>query len=246
MKKALLSIFVTVLSVAFVNAQDLKLDEILKKHYAAVGQEKLGKVNTIKMTGKQSVQGMELPFTICMKRPGKVRIEADIQGTKFEQAYNGTTGYMKAPIMGITDPKDMDEAQLQDMKDQANIDGKLFDYEKKGNTLELLGTEDVNGVKAYKLKLTEKAEKEGAEAAVTTMFIDCKDFVIIKMVSKKKMGGNTVDIENYTSNFKQVDGLYMPYSIESKVMGNTFSKITFENITLNEDISDDIFEKPVK
>jgi len=100
MKKTLLSIFVTILSVVFVNAQDLGLNEILKKHFEAGGQEKLSKVSTIKMTGKISAQGMEMPFTMYQKRPNKLRFEATMQDMKMVQAFDGTNGYTISPWTG--------------------------------------------------------------------------------------------------------------------------------------------------
>ena len=68
-KQMILSIFL-VASAMLVNGQTLTLDEILANHYKAIGQDRLAKVNSITMTGKQSMQGMELPFVLKEKRPG--------------------------------------------------------------------------------------------------------------------------------------------------------------------------------
>jgi len=246
MKKALFSIVFTILSIVIVNAQELGLKEIVKKHLDAVGQEKLSKVNTIKMTGKQMFQGMELPFTIYMKRPGKIKIEADVNGSTFVQAFNGTAGFMIVPMSGSTDPQDLNESQLNDMKSQADIDDKLFDAEKKGNTIELIGTEQLDGNNVYKLKFSQKPATEGGEPVVTTFYIDASNFAIIKTISKKNMGGNEVEMENLMTNFKQVESISWPFSIETKAMGNTMSNVTIENVTLNEEMADDIFERPTK
>ncbi|UCE07565.1 MAG: hypothetical protein JSW07_05900, partial [bacterium] len=46
------------------------LDDILKQYYEARGgYEKVKSVKSMKTTGKQMVQGMEIPFTIQQKRP---------------------------------------------------------------------------------------------------------------------------------------------------------------------------------
>jgi outer membrane lipoprotein-sorting protein len=246
MKKALFTIVLAILSIVYVNAQTLSLQEILKKHFEAVGQEKLAKVTTVKMTGKMQMQGMEFPFSVYLKRPDKVRVEANIQGSTMIQAYNGKVGYMIAPWTGSSDPQDVNEDQLKDFKDQADIDGKLFDYVKKGSTLELIGNEDMEGTKVYKLKLTEKAVKEGVDPDISYFFIDAENFVILKITSKRNMGGNVMEVDSYTSNYKQVDGIAMPYSSESKVQGNSVNQITVDKITFNEDMADGLFEKPVK
>jgi len=246
MKKTLLSILVTILSVVFINAQDLGLNEILKKHFAAVGQEKLGKVSSIKMTGKISTQGMEMPFTMYQKRPDKLRFEATMQDMKMVQAFDGTNGYMIAPWTGSSEPQDATEDQLKEFKSQANIDGNLFGYEKMGKTLELLGTEEISGTKVYKLKLTDKPQKEGDKANVSYFYIDASNFEIIKSVSTQNMQGNSVEVETFMSNYKQLDGISWPYSIETKAMGNTMMQMTIENLVFNEDFADDLFVKFVK
>ena len=51
-------------------AQDLPLDDILLKHYKAIGFENLQKVNTIIMTGTM-IQQDAMPVKIIRKRPDK-------------------------------------------------------------------------------------------------------------------------------------------------------------------------------
>ena len=246
MKKALLAILTTILALVVVKSQDLTLQQILDGHFKAVGQDKLVKINTIKLTGKLETQGMEFPFTVYLKRPNKMRVEAEVMGSTMVQAFNGTTGYMIAPWTGSMDPADVNEEQLKDFKKQANMDDELFEYDKKGDKLEVVGTEDLDGNKHYKLKFTAKPEAEGAEGDVTYYFIDSKTFLISKTVSERNFNGSMVEVEEYQSNYKPVEGVSMAFTSETKAQGNTVTKSNIETITFNEDVKDEIFEKPVK
>jgi len=246
MKKTLLLLAVTFISVLTIQAQDMSLEEILESHFEAIGQEKLTEVKSMTMKGKQMMQGVEYPFTIYFKRPNKMRLEATVQGSQMVQAFNGTEGFMIAPWTGSTDPQDINEDQVKQFKEMADFDGKLYEYKKKESNLELIGSEEMEGTEVYKLKLTEKPEKEDEDGDVTYFFVDSESFVILKQTAKRKMQGNEFESETYLSNYKQVNEIALPHSMESKINGNMQSQITFEEVKFNEEMTDDIFEKPVK
>ena len=80
---------------------DLTVDQILAKHYEAIGGKAAWKnVQAIKQTGKMSMAGMEAPFTLYNKRPNKLRIEFEIQGMKGMQVFDGTDGWTLAVGLG--------------------------------------------------------------------------------------------------------------------------------------------------
>ena len=246
MKKTILiiaSLFIT----AFVGqAQDMTLEEILESHFEAIGQEKMIDVKSITMTGKSLAQGMELPIKVVIKRPDKVRVEVTIQGNIMVQAYNGKDGWMIAPWLGTMDPQDVNEEQIKGFKEQADMDGKLYNWKDKGYTVELIGTEDMEGTEIYKIKLTEKPDKEGEDGDVTFCFIDFDSFVILKTSAKKVVQGNEVEFDSFSSNYKQINGVAFPFSIEQKMGGNTLSQIVIEEIKFDEEIDNKIFDRPEK
>jgi hypothetical protein len=236
-KQMILSVFL-VGSAMLLNGQTLTLDEILASHFKAIGMDKLAKVNTITMIGKQSMQGMELPFVIKEKRPGKILIVADIQGTKFMQGFDGVNGWMVAPWTGSTDPQDIDPETLKSLKEQADLDGVLFDWKEKGHQVELVGMEPMEGTDAYKLKVTTK------EGDVEYFYLDADAFVIIKNTTNHKIQDAEVETESFMSNYKNVDGIMMPYTIESKMKGQTISNIVIDSLLFDKEMSDSLFIKP--
>ena len=66
MKKLILTFLAIFVVVVFSDAQTL--DEVLTKHFKAVGQEKLVDVKTFVMQAKVSQMGMELPMEMKIKR----------------------------------------------------------------------------------------------------------------------------------------------------------------------------------
>jgi outer membrane lipoprotein-sorting protein len=223
-------------------AADLTVDEILAKNTDAKGgMEKLRALNGARFSGKMAMGPMEAPFTMTKARPEKMRLEFTIQGMTGVQAYDGTTGWMVMPFMGKKDPEAMTGDMLKEVKDQADFDGPFIDYAKKGNKVELLSKEKIEGTEAYKLKLT---QKDGSE---TIVFIDAESFLEIRMESKKMMQGQEIEGETTLGNYQEVGGLLFPFSIENKAKGMPGGQvITIEKVELNPKLTDDMFAMPKK
>src|SRR5687767_8552605 len=75
------------------------VDEIVARNLQAKGgAEKWKSITAVKMTGKVSLQGMELPLIVYAKRPNMSRQEITIQDKKIVQAFDGTTPWMINPM----------------------------------------------------------------------------------------------------------------------------------------------------
>jgi outer membrane lipoprotein-sorting protein len=226
------------LSGTFLNAQEL--DEVLKNHFAAIGQEKLVKVTSLKTTGKLVQQGLEIPFLQYAKRPGSVRIEGTFQGLTFLQTYNGKEGWNLNPFAGITDPQPMGEDELKQMKYSADLDGMLWNWKEKEYTVTLDGKEDVEGTSCFKVKLVTK------EGDTFSYYIDADAYVLIRSNTKMKVQGNEVESDTFYSNYSQYEGLALPGKIETKVGGNVVMTIITDKVEVNPELAESMFEKPAK
>ncbi|MBX7218551.1 MAG: hypothetical protein K1Y36_01280 [Blastocatellia bacterium] len=227
---------------------DLSLDEIIAKHaQARGGLDKLKAIKSIKMTGKLVVQGgaLEIPMVIQAKRPDMFRMEMSLQGKTQVQAFDGTVGWTISPFMGKTDPEKMPEEDTVQAKDQADgfFEGSLLNAKAMGKTVELAGKEDVEGSDAYKLKITDK------KGDVEFEFLDAKSFLTIKSASKRKMQGNELEVESFPGDFKEVNGVMFPFSLEQKAKGGPAgggAQIVIEKIELDVAVDDAIFKFPAK
>jgi outer membrane lipoprotein-sorting protein len=217
------------------------VDEIIAKHVAARGgMAKLEAVKTMRMTGTMSVgPGIEAPFTLEMKRPNSMRAEFTLQGQTGVQAYDGTTAWMVMPFMGKKDPEALPAEEAKTIAEQADFDGVLVNYKAKGHTVELAGKEAVEGTDAYKLKVTLK------NGDVRYIFLDAEYFLEIRTEGSRTMRGTPIDFESSTGDYKDVEGLMLPHSIESGAKGMPQrQKMTISKIELNPAIEDARFTMP--
>lgn len=211
--KALLAVAAGVLLSLAAAAQTV--DEIIAKNIEARGgKDKIDAVQTALITGKLSMGQMEAPFTIQWKNPNRIRMEFVVQGMTGVRAYDGTTGWMHMPFMGKANPEKMAEEDAADIAQEADfIAGPLVDYQKKGHQVKLVGKQDVEGTEAYDLELTLK------NGDVVHQFIDAESYLTIKEASKRKQGDQEIEIETSVGNYKQVEGLMLPFSLESRAKG---------------------------
>jgi outer membrane lipoprotein-sorting protein len=224
-------------------AQDLTLDEILKKNEDVLGgAEVINKVQTLKMTIRMVVGGgqMEFPMTLISKRPNLVRSESTIQGKSIISAYDGTTAWMINPLTGSSDPQKLDEKMAANLgsSDMDSSIGSLAALKAAGHTVELLGKEDVEGSPAYKIKLTRKS------GLITTYFLDAGTFLPIKAITKVSQMGQEMEVEGFPSNYRKVGGIMFAHSMDGKVGGQSMMQMNFEKIEINVPIDDSIFKMP--
>ena len=238
--KKILIISASALFILISGAFSQNLDNILKEHFKASGIDKMANIETQIISGKNIVtaMGMEMPFTITTARPNKIRVESSFQGSKIIQTFNGEKGWMLAPMMGNFEPTVLSETELKMLKSQGDMDGQLWDYKKKGNVVELLGEEVINGAPAYHLKITTAA------GDIIHQYIDKASHQITKVSTKQVIGGAETEIENALSDYRMVKGISVAHSIATRMNDQTITTIKIDQVKFNEKVDDSLFDKP--
>lgn len=219
----------------------ITLDEIVAKNIEARGGEAaFKKIQTLKADVSMSMAqaGMEMNMAITMKRPQKVHVVIEVMGAKIVQAYDGKSGWSINPMMGSDKPQQMSEEELKDVRENANMDGDFIDYKAKGTKLDYLGTADVDGTTAYKIKVT---KKDGTEKMV---YVDAISFLEIKEERSTNMGGQAFDAEFVYGDYRAVDGIQFPMLLETRVQGQTVMSMTWTKVETNVKVDDSLFVMP--
>jgi outer membrane lipoprotein-sorting protein len=223
------------------------VDEVVAANLEAKGGESAWQaLETARMKGTMRMGGgaagaLEMPFTVEFKQPDKVRLEFVMQGMTAIQAYDGEVGWAVLPFMGKTEPEEMAEDQVKQLKNQADFKGPLVDYKTKGNTVELLGTEEVDGTPAYKLKVTR------ADGDVDILYLDEEYFVEFKSEVTREVQGQEMTITTDIGDYKEVDGLLFPHSMDMAFGGGEVQQtVTINSIETGVELPDDRFSMPEK
>lgn len=221
-------------------------DELVAKNLAARGGEaKLRAVNTMRIEGKVSMQGMELPMSVNAKRPNMMRQELQIQDKKVLTAFDGQKAWMINPMMGAETPQEILGPQGEMTREQSDFDGPLMDYKSKGTTVELVkgeapdGTEKlVDGTKVYKLKVTRKGGR------VQHIYLDAESGIELKTTSQIEQGGQTFTVETELADYRAVEGIMVPHTVRNTVNGQPVMQMSVQKVEFNVPIDDALFKMP--
>jgi hypothetical protein len=188
------------------------LDELVAKNAQARGGiAALHAMRSLSFRGKLLVNDgqIELGFLQTVQRPADIRVEASIQGMTQIQAYNGTIGWQINPFQGRKDPERLSTDDTKSLAETvADFDGALIDAQQKGNKLEYLGTEDVDGTQAYKIKLT----RPGGDTEY--VYLDPDHYLEIRLLSQRTEHGVTIENVTDLGDYEKVQGVFVPFSIE--------------------------------
>jgi len=207
------------------------------------GLEAWRAVGTLKMSGELDAGGKaeaKLPFVLSMKRPHKSRLEITFAGKNAVQIYDGEQGWKVRPFLNRDDVEPFTPAETRSAASSAELDGPLVDYAKKGKRVELAGTEKIEGKKTYKLKLTSKSGEQ------RFVWVDAATFLEAKISGEpRKLDGRPHNVAIYYRDFRTVNGLKVPYVLETVVEGvKQRRKMAIQTVTVNPPLDNALFAKP--
>jgi len=238
-----LTALIFILVTAICHAQTV--DEIISKNIEARGG--LDKIKAVKSqkivaTGVTSQQGtqMEFPAVIYNKRPDFYRMDVEIYGMNMIRAYDGKMAWQIFPFMGDPDPGEMSGDEAKYVAAEADFDGPLVDYKKKGHVIKLLGKEDMEGTEVYKLEVTLK------DGTVRYYYLDAEFYIELKITGTVTEMGQTFNSETFLSDYKEVNGLMIAHSIEVKANGVLSNQVNIDSVLFNVEVDDTFFKMPPK
>ena len=183
---------------------NVTVSSIADKYIAAIGgKENAAKFNTLNSDATAKIQGMELSFKTIQGKGGKFFMDMGMAGNSMQKiAFDGTKGYMIAQGQKMDLPADMASkfAKKTEIFPELSF-GKSADYK-------LIGIEKVNGEDVYVIK-----------DADTTYYYSVKTGLKVGEIQKQKMGPQEMEVPTYFSDYKDVNGVKLPYTIKQTMMG---------------------------
>jgi hypothetical protein len=217
-------------------------DELVSKNIEAKGgADALHALQSLRLTGKMLVQQgqIQLAYLQTNKRPDEVRTESSLQGMTQIEAYDGKEGWKVSPFFGRKDPERMSADDVKTLMEDAEIDGPLVDWKTKGSKVEYLGTEDVEGTLAHKLKVVRK------NGDVNFVYLDPDHFLEIRVLTQRMRHGAYEEVETDLGDYEKAAGVFVPTSIESGRKGAPDKeRIIIDKVEANVPVDDAIFHFP--
>ena len=214
---------------------------VAKNVEAKGGADAIKALQSVRLSGKMLVNEGQIEFTYTQikKRPDEVRTELVLQGMTVIQAYDGKEGWRVSPFQGRKDPEKMSADDTKSLIEDAEIDGPLVDWKAKGSTVEYIGTEDVDGTMAHKLKVVRK------NGDVNFVYLDPDHFLEIRVLTQRVEQGAQVEVETDLGDYEKINGVFIPFSEEAGRKGSPDKqKIIIEKAEPNVPVDDAVFHFP--
>ncbi|HYC92083.1 MAG TPA: sialidase [Thermoanaerobaculia bacterium] len=217
-------------------------EEIISRYIRqSGGMERIQAVRTLRRGGKYvGGGGFEARFQEEHKRPNRVRQEFYFQGMTGVNAWDGSTGWKIEPWGGKKDVEPLSEEETKSIIADADFDGPLVNYQEKGNKVEYLGTEPIEGTDTHKLRVTLAATGE-----VRTYYLDSEYHLPIRMDTRRMVRGAEREYETSFGDYKPVNGWYLPHFVETGTKGSPFrAQYIYDTIEANTALANTQFAKP--
>ncbi|WP_400075472.1 insulinase family protein [Winogradskyella sp. R77965] len=211
--------------------EGLTAEKVIKNYVTAVGgEENLRKINTTLTNAEVTIQGAPFKPKAILKQmsPNKFSMEmvAEGMGTLFKQNFDGEKGYQEQQGRKVP----MDEKDVSSRKAEKGLFSELF---MEASSIELESMTTIDGTDVYKIKLT-KDEKE------TYRYYDVETGYLVRTEATTEAGGQTVTTVTDYSNYKEVDGVMMPYTMKI-VNGPQVITLETTDVKVNEGVTAEDF-----
>ena len=241
-----LFVLVTLICSYTINAQTV--DEIIDNYFENTGGvENWEKIEGVKMNAKVNQGGMEIPIEIVQLKSGKMMTTINFQGQSIKQGVFDGEVLWSTNFMTQKAEKSDEEATNMVKNEMNQFPDPFLNYKEKGFTVELVGTETVDGSETFKIKLTTTPNIiEGKEVpSIAYYFFDNENFVPIQVHEEITVGpGKGMISEIKLSDYQEAGNVYMPFSMTQGVKGQPGSPITMDSIEINPTVDDNEFAFP--
>ena len=199
---------------------------IINAYFDAIGgKDKAEAIQSKKEIASASMQGMTLEIESKKTNAQQSFLAVKMMGNVMQkQVINKTEGYMEA--QGQRMPMDAD-ALAKALPDSAIFAELILDP----SQISLAGIVDVNGTKAYELKVSDSK----------SYFYSVESSLKIKISETQEMQGNTITQETMIGDYKAVDGILFPHTVTQSFGPQKIDFIT-SSIELNVSFSDKDFQ----
>lgn len=184
-------------------------------------------------------KAVQLPFVMELKRPARKRLEIQFQNQTAVQVFNGARGWKLRPFLGRREVEPYTAEETRLASQETELDGPLIDCAAKGNKVELVRTEKVEGRDAHRLRVTLK------NGQVRNVWVDAQTFLDVKVDGTRRMDGKPRAVWTYYRDYRPVEGLMIPHVLETVVENVKGSeRILVERVALNPELGDEVFARP--
>jgi hypothetical protein len=238
MKKQLITLVALVAIPALTFAQTA--GEIIEKNIASLGgADKVAAVKTVQFDQTMNLMGTDMAGKVTTVIGQSSRTDISVMGQQITQVVDGDKGWAINPMAGGSAAQALPDDQVKLQKANTYVIGtELATAKNNKYPVELIGKEKLNDKDVFNLKVT---RPEG----VVNFYVDAATYQLAGSKATVSMQGQSGEVKSQYSNYKTIDGLTLPSTIELNTPAMPGSiTMNLTNIVLNPKVDTAIFAMP--
>jgi zinc protease len=169
--------------------------------------------------------------------PDKVRVDAEVNGAETTQVYSAGTAWLKSPA-GV---QDAPQAMTAEMAASVRRDTIPLLVDAAEGRLTVRTLPDQKGRDGRSLRVLELSG-EGLDRV--RLYVDDQMLVVGQAYTRADPTGRQLLSEEMFSDYRQVNGLNVPFEAQLLLNGQAVLKRTLTNVVINEPIAETTFARP--
>lgn len=204
------------------------------------GVDRWRQVETLELMGSYAAFSQRSPFVLVRKRGDLYRLDFELLGSPAIRARDEQGPWMLHGLLQPEAGRVTDEPYDSQLRRESVFEPLLFDYASKGIGVELVGLGEVDGIETIDLALTLPGGGQElwhldtetyCEVAIDSEVVDLTQFE------------EPVSQRIFFDDFRPVDGLVIPHSIEME-FGARLESMTIEEVIVNPELESSRFQMP--
>ena len=169
--------------------------------------------------------------------PNKMAQSMKMAMGEMTSGFDGTSGWMKSP-MGTQDlPASQKEELVKSMTLNTYVLLKGIDTPEY--TVQFFKDDKLNDKPVQVVIVRHKQTSNSVR-----VYVDPQNSIVVKRVSRGRTMQGPADLEELLSDYRDVDGVKIPFKVETYADGKRQSLTTISSVKINSGVKDDVFKKP--
>jgi hypothetical protein len=169
--------------------------------------------------------------------PDKFRVEADVNGARTVQVFDGARAWVQSPAGVLDAPPPMQAEFAANVR--RDILRLLIDASEGRLTARALPAQ-----KGRDGRQVQVLEISGPDVDRVRIFVDAENIIAGQAYSRSDPTGRSILAEEVFSDYRTVNGVWFPFEAQLLYNGQPIMKRRFTSLVINEPISETLFSRP--
>jgi hypothetical protein len=219
-------------------AADLAADIARVSVEAAGGARAHAALHSFRAVGVTRVGDREASFILHAARPNLLRVEALGEKGNLVRGFDGVHApWMRVGLLGP--PKRLGEEAEREFLRESDFEQPLYDWERRGVSLDFAGEAVLEGRPCQKLLAVFK------HTQLVTLYVDAETQLVVRRDETRRLkSGRDIVVETHYSDFRETAGVLLPRRLRTVVDGELANETRIDAINPNPDLPAGFFSPP--